>query len=629
MNLATAIAIASSILCLYVSVLSFRFARAPGWEHERWFAAIALSAAVYTAGDFAFTSMADPQVLIPIARWQILAGGFNLAAWVIYAQLVLRGPPIGRRVLLFAATLPLASALSFIPGFFFTGRINDVYSPWVDVTYHMTEATDFGNAVFTLLVGTFLGVAIRFGLAWRRRVEGAREYCLVLAALVAAGTNDSLVTANVLQTPLLLDIGYLLPVAVGAALLTKRFIRDAVALADLSQTLESKVEERSRELLKAKEELLRSEKLAAIGQIAAGVAHEINNPAAILKANLTYLVDCVHDGDDPSDCLACMNESLSAVERIATIVRQLSLASRAVVITQNQNTPTNVAAAVQRSIEGVNKARGVTLPVTVTIEPSLFVSANEVFLDQILTNLLTNAWHAESPERPLAIQVSARPVNGRMWIDVQDNGTGMTPEVQRHMFDPFFTTKPVGKGSGLGLSVCLGLVRDMGGNIEAQSELGRGTLLRIDLAAAEATWAVAPRATPELSSTPRCRLLVVDDDLELRSALARSLEDDYDVELADGVQSAHERLRREPRPDTVLCDLMMPAGGGKRLYEDLLQARSDLISRFVFITGGAVDGASQQFLLTQPQPVLYKPFTLQQLATAIHTVLSSAERRTT
>jgi CheY-like chemotaxis protein len=189
----------------------------------------------------------------------------------------------------------------------------------------------------------------------------------------------------------------------------------------------------------------------------------------------------------------------------------------------------------------------------------------------------------------------------------------MEPEVLRRVFEPFFTTKPFGSGTGLGLAVSRGLVMSLGGDLRLESTVGVGTRASIDLDRAVGGRASAARPHPERHTSPQLTMLVVDDEPTVLTSLRRLLEQRYGIDVASGVDDALARVEAR-HFDLVLCDVMMPAGGGERFYRTLAERSPELARRIVFFTGGAVTDAARQFLHGQPQPVLYKPLDVDQLA---------------
>ena len=244
------------------------------------------------------------------------------------------------------------------------------------------------------------------------------------------------------------------------------------------------------------------------------------------------------------------------------------------------------------------------------------VWGHEGVIAQVVVNLVVNAVQAVPDHRSDGhVVIRAEAAGDRVRIVVEDNGAGMEPEVLRRVFEPFFTTKPFGSGTGLGLAVSRGLVMSLGGELRLESTPGAGTRATIDLARSDAPGdgEVARRA--RRASDPQLRMLVVDDEPSVLTSMRRLLELRYRVDVASGVDDALARVESRVF-DVVLCDVMMPAGGGERFYRTLSAHSPALARRIVFFTGGAVTDAARQFLHDQPQPILYKPLDLEQLARA-------------
>jgi CheY-like chemotaxis protein len=197
-------------------------------------------------------------------------------------------------------------------------------------------------------------------------------------------------------------------------------------------------------------------------------------------------------------------------------------------------------------------------------------------------------------------------------IEVNDNGSGIPDDVRRRVFEPFFTTKPFGEATGLGLSVSLGLVRSMGGDLTVDSAPGR-TSMTVTLAAAvqRRVEALDPSAR-----VARPRLLVVEDDCAVRNALRRSLCGKFDVTTASGVDEAVERIGKT-RFDVVLSDWQMPDGGGRRLIELLVATHPDVARRLVLVSGGIRLAEDRAWLDEMDVTVLGKPLSNEDLFAAI------------
>ncbi len=364
--------------------------------------------------------------------------------------------------------------------------------------------------------------------------------------------------------------------------------------------------------------LLMSDRLTSLGTLAAGVAHEINNPLAYIKANLDLLGEefaTAHGAASPAAATA-LADALDGTTRVQRIVGSLKAFSR---VEREVRERVDVARALEAALritsnELKHRARLVTqlgaLPA---------VMGDESRLGQVFINLLVNAVHAipdGDPARHAVTVVARTDHDGRAIVEVTDTGVGMSEQLQRRIFEPFFTTKDVGKGTGLGLSICLGIVRDMGGELEVDSAPGRGSTFRVVLPPALAadlgpggrvrTVSVAP---PH-QATARRDILIVDDDDRLRDTLGRTLGKAHAVTLARSGRDALDRLEAGARFDVILSDLMMPEMTGMELHARLRELAPDQAGRMVFMTGGAFTAHAQAFLAGLDNPALEKPFEL-------------------
>jgi CheY-like chemotaxis protein len=269
------------------------------------------------------------------------------------------------------------------------------------------------------------------------------------------------------------------------------------------------------------------------------------------------------------------------------------------------------------------------------------VLANEARLGQVFLNLLMNAVQS-LPEGEGAskheIRVATRLVeSGDVVIEVRDTGVGIAKEIRGRIFEPFFTTKPVGVGTGLGLAICHGIVTSLGGKLTVDSEVGRGSIFRVELPASSAhARAHTPRAsqvapsssaigatgTLEARSTidggpRRAKVLVIDDEPIISFTLERLLSAEHDVIALTRAEDALQRIEAGERFDVILCDLMMPGVDGAELYDKLLRTHPDQAERMIFITGGAFTARAQEFLARVPNRRVEKPFDVDALVSLI------------
>jgi PAS domain S-box-containing protein len=363
-------------------------------------------------------------------------------------------------------------------------------------------------------------------------------------------------------------------------------------------------------------QLVQADRLAALGTMAAGVAHEINNPLAYVMLNLEWVARKLpHVHDDPSSLpamLVMLDEARQGAARVSAIVRELRSFSRADGETRG---PIDLATVVQSAIKMVGNEIRHRAQVVTSFEPARAVLANEARLEQVVVNLLLNAAQAlpEETASSNVVRVSVREDGERRAVlEVSDNGEGIPPDVLPRIFDPFFTTKPVGVGTGLGLSICHGIVMSLGGKIVAYSEAGEGTTFRVMLPTTET---LASDSAPPVSEGPasrdtvRARILVIDDEPAIAHTLRELLAPQHEVISATSGPEALALLAAGDL-DVIFCDLMMPGMSGAELYNRIQADWPGLEDRIVFMTGGAFTAGAADFLTSVPNRRLEKPFSL-------------------
>jgi signal transduction histidine kinase len=380
--------------------------------------------------------------------------------------------------------------------------------------------------------------------------------------------------------------------------------------------------ERARELADRKQlesQLVVADRLAAVGTLAAGIGHEINNPLAFLIMSLDAAKDVAGgplrpDGGDASPELReILGTAQEGAERIRRIVSDLKSLARDEGASRG---PVDVRRVLDACAQIAGNQIRHRARLVKDYGPVPAADANEGRLAQVFLNLLINAAQAipEGRADDNFIRIFAgADAEGRVVVEISDSGVGVEPQVQSRLFEPFFTTKPVGEGVGLGLSVCHAIVTDCGGSIAVSSEPGAGTTFRVVLPAhAEEAPAPPPApARPRPIDGASLRVLVVEDEKRLAQSLERTLRA-HDVTVADNGRAALE-LCREQDYDLILCDLLMPELTGMDVYEELARMRPGAEQRIVFMTGGAFTPRAQTFLATVPNQTLYKPFTPDQL----------------
>jgi nitrogen fixation negative regulator NifL len=358
-----------------------------------------------------------------------------------------------------------------------------------------------------------------------------------------------------------------------------------------------------------KSDLAQREKLAALGELLAGVAHELNNPLSVVVGYSGILMKAT----DPTVAVRAGKVN-DAAERCARIVRNFLALAR-------QHSPERDHVDVNAIAREVVEILAYQLRVdnvTVTLDladdvPSLW--ADPYQLRQVLVNLITNAHHAvrETPsERRISVASRFEPGTSRVRLEISDSGAGISDEVIRRIFEPFFTTKPLGQGTGLGLPICRGIVESHGGVLEVEGRPGTGARFRawlplgVEVQGGQRLAAPAPRPGHGES------ILVVDDEPEVVALMAEILSNSgYRVDTAANGKVALEKIK-EKAYDAVLSDVRMPVLDGPGLYREIKACQPRLVQQFAFLTGDTLNPDTARFLEETAVPCLSKPFRVEQ-----------------
>jgi PAS domain S-box-containing protein len=372
------------------------------------------------------------------------------------------------------------------------------------------------------------------------------------------------------------------------------------------------------ERLRLQARLAQSDRMASVGMLAAGVAHEVNNPLTYVLHNLESLVSGLPALEaaapavgEPLELTRRAEEALEGIRRIRAIIRDLKVFSGAV---GDRLEPVALNAVIQGAINLASNEIRFRARLDTDFGELPPVLANEGRLAQVFLNLLVNAAQA-IPDGDVShnrIAVRTWSEAGAVFVEVRDSGSGMTDEVKRQIFDPFFTTKPRGVGSGLGLSISREIVEASAGRITVESVVGKGSRFVVQLPAMSA----GPKPTehrPVADAVPtesprRGRVLVVDDEPLVRASMVRLLRSENDVVEAGSGTAAAAILVEDPRFDVILCDLVMPELSGMELHARLAVARPELAARMIFVSGGAFTSRAQAFLDAVPNARIEKPF---------------------
>lgn len=379
------------------------------------------------------------------------------------------------------------------------------------------------------------------------------------------------------------------------------------------------------------EQLRRSQKMDAISLLAGGIAHHFNNLLTVVNGYSEFVLR----GLEPSSPL---REDVEAILRAGThaadLTRRLLVFSRfrkpqISVIDLNETL---------RGIEGTLREQigaGIALEVVLAPEAGC-IEADPALIEQIVTNLVANANDAMPHGGRLVIATGSAAAGDLKrlgdasttceryaTLTISDDGTGMTPEVQSHLFEPFYTTKGVGEGTGLGLATVYGIVGELHGSIEVETEPGLGTTVRIYLPQAEAKPAAAPApVSGAVRSEGTPVVLVVEDEDDVRRFVAQALRrEGYAVlEAREGAEALAIAAAQEAPIDLVLTDMIMPHMDGGELTRRLRDLYPD--ARALFMSGFPDDGEATGEG-GSAIPFLAKPFTAEKIRDAVQRALAA------
>jgi len=430
-------------------------------------------------------------------------------------------------------------------------------------------------------------------------------------------------------------------------------------------------------LQNAQSVLVRQEKMAAIGQLAAGMAHEINNPNSFVISNLFALKEYTEDilkaydylrnlltkylppdeiekvqqmeadlgiGTILEDYQDTVIEAQEGAQRISAIVKELQFFAGE----GKKEDLIDLGEIIDATLKVVKNQLKFKTSVETDFSPSPLIRGNWAELGQAILNVLINAadFLDEENLNENRLKISMREHDEHILVEFEDNGPGIKPESLEHIFQPFYTTKPVGKGTGLGLTVAYEIVKKHGGDMWAESRPGEWTRIIMQFPKATGNLPVGSKeharrellqeipgpapetevkmphpAKPAAGDLPR--ILLVDDEVYLLKSYMRRLHDMYEITASDSGKEALDLLTKDENFDAVICDLLMPDLPGYRLYTEAVKRNPSLADKFIFVTGGAFSGDAGKFMDNTDLPVLQKPFPLDELIETIDKVLKS------
>lgn len=390
----------------------------------------------------------------------------------------------------------------------------------------------------------------------------------------------------------------------------------------------------------AQQQVAVADRLASLGVVTAGIAHEINNPLTYVLGNIEFLAEEIETLrrtteppvspaalDTVRECIQGLGSLVREVQtgawHVARIVADLSSFSRR----DTDPQPCDVVERLEWALRVSHSAIVRHARIKRIFLPVPRARVNEGRLGQVFLNLFLNAAYAmrdtDASRNELTVSVATAP-QGKgevIRIAIADTGCGMTADVLKRIFDPFFTTKPPGVGTGLGLSVCQGMVAEMGGEITVTSTPGKGSCFVLHLPVADAPPLENVIAGALLGL--RGRVLVIDDDARVLTVVHRMLSSIHDVVTIASARDALDLLQNEAF-DVIICDLLMPDMSGMDFYRKVATTYPDVAWRIIFLSGGANAELATAFFATVPNVALQKPPSKVQLLRAIELQLTAA-----
>ena len=415
-----------------------------------------------------------------------------------------------------------------------------------------------------------------------------------------------------------------LPVALSARLIDYQG-RPAAVLGIYDLTERKRAEE---QIAKQQQQLVQSEKMAALGGLLAGVAHELNNPLSVVMGQSVLLQET---SQDPKIIQRAQKIHVAA-ERCARIVKSfLALARKK----PAERAEVSINEVVQGAVDLLAyQLKTDTILLTLDLDehlPSVFADADQ--LNQVVTNLIINARQAlqnQPPPRKITVMTRENKETRMVMIRVADNGPGVPREIKSRIFEPFFTTKPAGSGTGVGLSLCHNIIETHGGRISIHDTDGGGAtfVVRLPVSQNSAQLATLLEAPAAPLAPPRGkRLLLVDDELELAQTLADLLAPDgHMTDIAENGLQALEKIRQN-QYDLIISDLRMPVMDGPGLYAAVCENHPEFAARMIFVTGDTLSQNVRDFLTQHRVTVIDKPYMPMDVKRAIANTLAEVENK--
>lgn len=414
--------------------------------------------------------------------------------------------------------------------------------------------------------------------------------------------------------------GHVIPVALSARRITYQN-EDAMVIG-LYDLTERKIAET--QIAQQQEALQQSEKMAALGGLLAGVAHELNNPLSVVVGQATLLME----GASELKVVTRAEKIFKAADRCSRIVKSfLALARRKT----PERKPVDLNQVVRASLELLGyqlKTSDVSLTIDLA-DPLAAISGDGDQLTQVITNLVLNAAQAmEGFAGRHEITITSQSNEDQVILRIIDTGPGVPADIRSRVFEPFFTTKSSKGGTGVGLALCMNIIASHEGELSLSDTAGGGATFTITLPAlAPAAEGAEAQTRQDTFDLGKIRLLLVDDEVEIAQTLADLMDPEgHEIDIAANGAIALEKLRKKSF-DAIISDLRMPVMDGPSLYDALQRELPSYTNKIIYVTGDTLSTHVQEFLRTHTVPLVEKPYRLKDIHRALHDLLLSRDQR--
>lgn len=456
-----------TVLAFFVGVTTIAISSGPGWRELRWFGIAALFASVYGIASVATTVDVELGLRAFFGRLGGASASLLVASWFVYF-VATQGRALTARERLVVGAVVAIGVAWLVPGLCRTSEVFVRTVPWLGVSYTTTRPTALGRLTHLFLVVVTIAIAAGLFRAARRGQQGARANLVGVVVQLVAGVNDALAASGKIVTPYALDLGQFAVVVAAGTTLVARFVADARAL-----------ERSSAELRAAQKELVIRERLAALGELSAVVAHEVRNPVTVIF-NAVSTLRKERVSESASTLLDIVDEEADRLKRVAGEL--LDFARPRAPFVHELSPAVLVEGAVEAAVAGFG---GGDL-VTVRIDPDLpDLAGDEQLLRQALVNLIMNGLQAPGRVGPVVVHAQGHgdPTDA-IHFEVSDDGEGISEEVAAKLFTPFFTTRA--SGTGLGLPIVKRIADVHGGEVTWRRGEGRGVVFTLCIPLREA-----------------------------------------------------------------------------------------------------------------------------------------------